>query len=172
MSDANPKLAFRSSIPRYLRELEAFLGHGVEASSLLTPQETKLLQEQARRVPRVPIVRWRMRFEDREKPWFHGLVAKLADLNSSAIYLWTPMSIVCGILREVPLRDLQLFSFPFSINAEGILTILTSDLKDQMLMDFWEDEGRWLDVELAGEHWGNVSALIPADLCPTLQSSF
>jgi hypothetical protein len=77
--------------------------------------------------------------------------------NVSPVYVWTPLSNLCGVLRPIRLRDID-WEFPFVVEAEGIIVILTSDLTDKLLMDYSQtDEGREiLEVEASGEHWGRA----------------
>jgi hypothetical protein len=82
-------------------------------------------------------------------------VQRLASGNAHEIYLWTPKSNVCGVLRPQPLESVRL-DFPFDVNPEGIFVILTSDLEDQLLLDYSVGAGgeHVLDIEASGGAWG------------------
>lgn len=59
--------------------------------------------------------------------------------------------------RPIPLSDFRL-DFDFTVLPDGTLVLLTTDLQDQMLLDFSEGEDGvlLLEVEVSGAHWGQT----------------
>jgi hypothetical protein len=158
MGDLSDKLAFKRELPRYLRDLAVLLGRRVEAAELLSVEETQKIRVQANQVARQPLLRFEVPFGAKEEERFDSFLKRLADANPSDAYLWTPAANICGVLRPVPLSAVN-FSFPFDLNPEGIVVILTSDLNDQLLLDYslGEEGEPMLEVETSGKHWGSVA---------------
>lgn len=75
------------------------------------------------------------------------------------MYVWTALSNVCGVARPIPLLEFNL-AFDFNVNREGIVVLLTSDLRDKLVFDFSVQNGTpELEIEVSGEHWGRVEPL-------------
>lgn len=158
MSEVSEKLAFKRELPRHLLELSLLLGRPVDMKDLLSVEQTKAVRARANAVVRQPLVRLEMSFEEKQTPRFADFVQRLARANPSDVYLWTPASNLCGVLRPIPL-DLVKLGFRFDLNPEGIIAILASDLGDQLLLDYsaGEDAAERLEVEVSGEHWGGIT---------------
>jgi hypothetical protein len=83
-------------------------------------------------------------------------VDALEKSSPEKVYLWCPLTNVCGLLPPVPIREVN-FQFPFEINREGMIVLLGQDLSNKLLLDFSEDEGRrTMEVELSGPQWGAI----------------
>ena len=158
MTERSGKFAFAKELPRHLAELEVLLKRHIEPRELLSVEETRLIRARASQVARWPLCRWKLPFLEKEDGRFRAFVANLSEANPADVYVWTPASNVCGLLRPVALARVS-FSFPFELNPEGILTILTIDLSDQLLLDYSMGEGgeAFLEMECSGEHWGRVA---------------
>jgi hypothetical protein len=158
MSDLSEKLAFKRELPRHLRELGLLMGRPVQKNELLSLEETKAVRLRANKVIRQPVRKFEITFDSKREHRFSKFMNQLADANPSDVYLWTPASNMCGVLRPVPIKSFRI-TFPFDLNPEGIFTILTSDLHDQLLFDYSEgDSGeQLLEVESSGELWGNIA---------------
>ena len=98
-----------------------------------------------------------MGFAEKSSARFQMFVHALGQLNPSPVYVWTPLSNVCGLLRPVSLSEVN-FGFDFAVNPEGILVIMTADLLDKMLLDYSAGEAgeELLEVEIAGERWAQA----------------
>lgn len=103
-------------------------------------------------------MQFQLRFDEKRTARFADFVQRLAEVNPSDVYLWTPASNVCGVLHPIPMQLVNL-GFPFDLNPEGVTVILASDLQDQLLLDYsvGDDGERLLEVEVGGEHWGRVT---------------
>jgi hypothetical protein len=102
-------------------------------------------------------VQFEVGFQAKQEARFAEFVRKLAQANSDDVYVWTDASNSCGLLRPVPLLDLDL-AFPFDWSPDGVLVLITADFADKLLLDFFEDDSGEprLAVEVSGAHWGHV----------------
>ncbi len=157
MKTASAQLQQTLQRPRHLRELGQFVGRALMPDDLISVEETESLRVQALSVVRAPSWRCEIPFGDMQSPRFARLVDALQKANPSPIYVWTPLSNVCGLLRPVPLLDVR-FNFEFTALPDGILVILTADFQDQMLLDFSEGNHaeQLLEVEVSGAQWGQT----------------
>jgi hypothetical protein len=150
------RLTQKVNLPQHLRELSQLVGRKEEPEELLSLAETEAVRAQAMTVQRLPSWRCELRFSDKRSARFGRLLQAIRERNPSPVYLWTPLSNDCGLLRPVPLSDVQ-FDFDFAVNKDGILELLTADFQDRMLLDFsGPDSERLLAVEVAGANWGQV----------------
>lgn len=152
------RLTQKLNLPQHLRELSQLVGRKVEPEELLSLVETEAVRAQAMTVQRQPSWRCELRFSDKRSPRFGRLLQAIRERNPSPVYLWTPLSNDCGLLRPVSLSDVR-FDFDFAVNKDGILELLTADLQDRMLLDFSEgpDGEQLLEVEVAGANWGQAT---------------
>ena len=156
MTHAPARMALNKNLPRHLSELSRLVGREVTREDLMSLEETEAIREQAKRVKLVPFWTFEIPFADKSSPRFRWLMKGLAALNPTPVYVWTPLSNVCGLLRPVALSDVN-FGFDFNLSAEGILVILTADLSDKLLLDYSEEsDEQKLEIELSGEHWGTA----------------
>ena len=152
------RLTQKVNLPQHLRELSQLVGRKVEPEELLSLAETEAVRAQGMTVQRLPSWRCELRFSDKRSARFGRLLQAIRERNPSPVYLWTPLSNDCGLLRPVPLSDVR-FDFDFAVNRDGIVVLLTADLQDRMLLDFSEgpDGEQLLEVEVAGANWGQAT---------------
>ena len=152
------RLTQKVNLPQHLRELSQLVGRKVEPEELLSLAETEAVRAQGMTVQRLPSWRCELRFSDKRSARFGRLLQAIRERNPSPVYLWTPLSNDCGLLRPVPLSDVR-FDFDFAVNRDGIVVLLTADLQDRMLLDFSEgpDGEHLLEVAVAGAHWGQAT---------------
>lgn len=158
MNELSEKLAFNREINRHLHELGLLVGRPVHKKELLSLAETKGIRVKANQIVRQPIRKFEIPFIKKREQKFISYIEKLIEVNSSSVYLWTPASNICGVMRPVPLKTFCI-SFPFDLNPEGIVVILTSDLRDQLLLDYSQGDfnEEMLEVETRGEQWGCIN---------------
>lgn len=157
MKTASAQLQQTLQRPRHLRELGQIVGRSLMPDDLISVEKTESLRVQALSVVRAPSWRCEIPFADMQSPRFTRLVDALQKANPSPIYVWTPLSNVCGLLRPIPLLDVR-FNFEFTALPDGILVILTADFQDQLLLDFSEGNNaeQLLEVEVSGAQWGQI----------------
>lgn len=158
MSDLQQAVAFKANIGQHLAQLSRLTGTIVHKESLLSPKETEALRAKSRATEYAPTWRCTVEFSEKTGPRFQRLVDALGEMSPDGVYIWTPLSNVCGVLRPVALKSIQ-WGFSFDLIPEGILVLLAADLADKMLLDFSDGPtaGKELEVEVSGQHWGNSS---------------
>src|SRR5262249_51866808 len=145
------RLEYRRDRPRHLAELGILLGREVFTSDLISVEETEAIRQRSIKVVREPGAKWEIPFREKSEPRFARFIAGLAAANGAGVYVWTPTSRTCGLIRPMPLSVVG-FGFPFSMSPDGILSIVTEDLADKLLLDYFrddQDEER-LEIEVKG----------------------
>lgn len=168
MTERQSEIRRLASLPAYLTEIEVLIGRSVSPEALLSAQETALLRDKLKQIPKDQIVRTCIPFEARKSSAFAAMIDSLSIINGSPVVLWLPKSNDCGPLPLPSLSDIN-FAFPFNLIPEGILVVATSDGLNRMLLDFSdEDDGhRSLEVELHGPHWAQAKPPTPDSLPST-----
>lgn len=118
-------LTQKLNLPQHLRELSQLVGRTVEPEELLSLAETEAVRAQGMTVQRQPSWQCELRFSDMRSARFGRLLQAFRERNPSPVYLWTPLSNDCGLLRPVPFSDVR-FDFDFAVNRDGILELLTA----------------------------------------------
>lgn len=155
MKQTERALKFRNGIARYLAELRQLVGRDVAKEELLSVDETETIRARASEVEYSPAWRTQMEFSAKAGNRFRRFIRELHELNPSYVYVWMPLSNVCGVLPPVAISDIN-FDFDFALNPEGVLVVLTTDFSDKMVLDFSDADGggKVLEVEVAGQNWG------------------
>lgn len=137
MSDqtSSEKLRQKINIKKYLEELSMLTGRPVRADELCSLEQTIALRESAKQLEEQPAQRHTILFADQSSKRSEIFANNLCRSNNCPVYIWTPRTISCGALLVPSICSVE-FYFDFSINEEGILVFLTSDLKDRLLIDF------------------------------------
>jgi len=151
-------IALKVNLPRYLSELSNLFGRPVSKEELLSPDETAVLQQQSRVHKRELPWRVQIPFSERLGRPFKALLSALEELNPSPVYVWIKHARECGVPRPTQLRDVH-FDFDFAALPSGIVSISTSDLADDMVLEFSKDENHQeiLLVEVSGPRWRTAS---------------
>jgi hypothetical protein len=158
MSDLQQRLFRNRHLSSHLNGLASLVNGPVSASDLLSPQEVSRLREKIdNQTRRSRMEKFQIPFEEKLTVRFKNLVNALHEMNSSPIYVWTPLSNDCGLLQVESLRSVD-YSFGFDVVPEGLFSLVTVDLLDEMLLDFSEDDRgkRILEIELYGLHWSGI----------------
>ena len=155
MSELQRAAAFKASISRHLAQLSQLAGHAITKEDLLSPEQTEILRGRSKESEYAPAWRWTGEFSEKTGQPFQRLVGQFEELSPGGVYVWTPLSNVCGVLRPISLRSIQ-WGFDFDLIPEGILVFLAVDLRDKLLLDFAEtaETRRVVEIEVAGPHWG------------------
>ena len=149
------KLRRKLHLKQYLEELSVLTARTVHADELGSLEHAAAMQSSAQKYNVEPaVVVYKARFSDKNSEQFKKFLLDLKDANSSAIYIWTPRTIDCGTFL-VPSLDAVNFDFDFSINGEGILAFVTSDLEDRLILDFsgTPNGEQALSIETQGMNW-------------------
>lgn len=83
-------------------------------------------------------------FGDKEK--LQTIIIERLKLQGT-IYLFTSLSKDCGAI-EIPSINNFNFNFDFSDDKSGIISLINSDLKRKILLDFYENENnKFIEIE-------------------------
>jgi hypothetical protein len=154
---ASKRIAFARHLGRHLSELTRVLGRNVRREDLLSLEESEAILARSKATLRAPDWKITVPFEDKNLPWFRDFTRALGSAHAGRVYLWTPLASDCGLPKSVFLSEID-FGFPFDLNPEGILEVLTDDLKDRLILDYSLGEGdrAELEIEVSGPRWGGV----------------
>lgn len=155
MGKLQDAVAFRASLDQHLAQLSRLTGNIIHKDNLLSLEETKNLREKAKSVNYSPAWRRTVPFADKSTPRFRDFICALRELNPNPVYLWTPLSNVCGVSNPVALDTIR-WGFEFDLIPDGILVLLTGDLIDKLLLDFSEETtgDKQLEIDVSGKNWG------------------
>lgn len=156
-TDVGGRLAQAKHMASHLQQLGQILHRSLRSQDLLSVAATIELRNRLMKVNRQP--RWRhvTEFSQLSGESFGTFVRRLAGDTRARVYIWTPSTNVCGALPPVSLLDIA-FDFPFSINPEGIISFLTDDGLNELLLDFsHESSGEVVEIEGSGELWGRTA---------------
>ena len=143
-------------LAQHLAELGCLLGRPVRADELLTLEETEAIRFQSKQIRLTPTWRQTIPFESRGSRTVVDLFQRLHDSRLLPVYVWTPLSNVCGLARPIRLVEVNL-EFDFNINREGIIAFIVTDLLDKVVFDFSAKDGHLeLEIEASGDHWGRL----------------
>ncbi|MFT3912597.1 MAG: hypothetical protein QM704_00510 [Anaeromyxobacteraceae bacterium] len=151
MKDTTSKKLRRSRhLARHLTELGRLLHKEVRTEDLLSLDETEALLARSKAVTR-RAPDWKSSFPFAEKE--QRLSRPIRPIHAEMVYVWTALANDCGVHRLVRLSELD-FRFSFDFSPEGILTVISEDLENQMLLDWHKDNGvELLDLEVTGPRW-------------------
>ena len=129
------KLRKRLNLNIYLKELTELAGRPVQARELGSVEQAATIREAGKKFTLQVTACSEGLFSDLSSDRFSNFLTKLHQANPSPVYLWSPRTIDCGALVVPSLSSIN-FEFEFTVNTEGILVILSTDLVDRLLLDF------------------------------------
>ena len=154
------KIRQKINMKEHLNELTVLMGRPVHADDLESLEKTdaicevwdKHIGELERKVEEYEIP-----FSDRLLQRFKIFVKNLFDANPSPVYAWVERSNVCGTLLIPSVLSIR-FDFEFTLERNAVISFLTSDFKDRLLLDFFlsEEGEQRLEVKTEGRNWGVV----------------
>ena len=150
------------NVKKYLVELSALVGHAVQADELTSLDQATAIREAAQKFKTQSATSIEIAFSDRRSKRFIEFLQKLHYANPCPVYIWTPRTMDCGALL-VPSIGAVRFEFDFTLNEEGIVVFLTSDLTDRLLLDFSVTATgvEVMKVETQGMNWERVELFDP-----------
>jgi hypothetical protein len=142
----------------YLKELKLLSCSGdVDKSKLSSLAEVEAIRYKASHLDDLPVKKFTLDFNELSSGGGIELKRQLSKNNNSAVYLWTPRTNSCGLYSVQSIDDVN-FKFPFNVNSEGIVVIMSTNLEDKLLLDFYRNsEGKEeVEVEVIGKNWSNL----------------
>lgn len=151
----NDSIRRRLALRQYLTEVAHLSRVPISESDLLSLDDTRQISDQTRVLSTSSKAVWRMLFEHLKSDEFVAFVRSLDELCRGQITLWTPRSRACGCILLPSLQDVR-FDFNFDLIPEGILSVVTRNLQNRLLLDFRRNAIHQQEVliETYGPEWG------------------
>lgn len=135
------------NLQSYLEELNKIVKENVDSANLLSIVDTDELlnNDLARR----QMKSFRIFFDEKEQ--LQNLIEENVQNIGAGYFIFIKYSIDCGTLF---INRLESFNFCFSFNSvlSGLITLLRKDLKEKIILDFYEEsDNKYLEVEFYGE---------------------
>lgn len=129
----------------------------VNRSDLSTIDSVNEVKAKATKLENFPTENFSINFSDKKSGRFCKYIESLYKANGERVYLWTSKSNDCGLYSVGCIKDVD-FSFPFELNTEGMLVLLSLDINDKLLLDFYIDScgSKVIDIEAQGLNWTNI----------------
>lgn len=145
------------NLKMHLGELGALTGRSVEANELSSAEQASLVRNSEKKFSEYDVMSVDILFSDIESFQFKNFIKQLYDKNNSPVQVWLPRTIDCGILEIDSILDVR-FNFNFNLNEEGILVLMTQDMEDKLLLDWFKipDGEERLKIETQGVNWSKV----------------
>jgi hypothetical protein len=145
----------KSLMSSYLKELNLLSKLKIKVNDLITFEETEMIIHKRKEISEsIPSEKLVLKFEDKDR-LLHYL-SKMAELKKGKIYMFTEYSKSCGALLLNSLIDFN-YNFAFSDEHSGIISFLSEDLKDKLILDFYEESGQYIiEIETQGYVWNSV----------------
>ena len=143
-------------LPKYLTELNALFKCAVSINNLLSLQDSENLKDNSIIAMKgcVPIKKI-VPFDD--KKTLEVYIKKLVHSYNKEIYVFTDYSKYCGVASVSKLECFNT-SFKYEDEHAGIVSMLTKELGNNLVLDFFEDEDgiRMLELEVTGQLWSSL----------------
>lgn len=154
-SDIGQRLAYKRNIQSHLSQLSHLTNREVTEGDLLPLETTHSIREQSKRLLNSSSLhKFKIRFPEKLDGRFTTFVRNLHALNSSPVYIWIEHTNTCGLLEIGSIAEFN-FKFEYSVSPQGIISLLTKDMTDNMVLDFFEDSSheQLIEIELVGRSW-------------------
>jgi DNA-directed RNA polymerase beta' subunit len=140
-------------LEKYLAEIEKLSLQKITSNDLISLEKTEELRVKSLIYDskNYPVLKDTFLFKQKEK--LKQVLDKLYNLYSGKILIFTDYSEYCGCIE---LKSLKYFNayFDFKDEHSGIISIISKDLKNNLLLDFYEEESEfYLDIEVQGKNW-------------------
>jgi len=153
------RLTYRHNIASHLSQLSHLVNREVKAEDLLPLDATRAIMEQIKlTLKNKPSKKFQIRFSEKTAPQFTTFVECLHALNSGPIYIWLNHTNDCGLFEVRSIREID-FKFEFSKIPGEIISLITKDFSDEMLLDFFEESTgeKYIEIELTGDRWSSCT---------------
>ncbi|MFM2417514.1 MAG: hypothetical protein RL385_2237 [Pseudomonadota bacterium] len=152
-SSLERKIRIAREMPKHLAALTEYAGRAIAQGDLLSVEETARIQQQLRFRGEVSKVTRRLSFDDRLGLVFARFIRALCAANSGPVQVWIKTTSDCGLLVLPSVADFNV-AFDYETDANGVVTLRTADLENELLLDYFEEHGqRLLEVETSGPDW-------------------
>lgn len=140
----------------HLAELSSILGRPVVMDELESMDTTRAILDAQKPLLAFEPIKFEIPFHEKSEKPLYDLIQTLSSANPAPLFLWASHANDCGVLKLRSLADVR-YDFAFDVN-EGLLSLVTIDLCDQLLLDFYEDEyAQVLSLAIQGGHWTAVA---------------
>lgn len=142
----------------YLKELKAVFNVNSNEVTILNLEETDSIGEQSSGKINNNIASKKIIPFDHKENFLRFYIDNCSRLQPGNVYVFTDYSKDCG---AAVFNSLKCLNPIFAFNAEhaGIISILSQDLANKLILDFYEENNKlFLEVEALGSLWGEVSA--------------
>jgi hypothetical protein len=154
-SDLTQRLACKRNLQCYLSQLCHLANRNVTADDLLPLEVTHAIREQSTRLlDKTSFRKFKIKFSEKLDTRFAMFVKNLYALNPSPVYIWVEHTNTCGLFEISSIMEFNA-KFEYSVITEGIISLLTKDMIDNMVLDFYEDSSgeKFIEIELYGSSW-------------------
>jgi len=145
----------KTFIDKYFRELNTVSNKEINSDDLLSIEDTYQYIDSISNIRKLNHYKSEP-FEFHDKNRLTDFFIDIINKKNGKAILITKYSEYCGAL---PLNGLQDFNFNFPYNAEhsGLITLILEDLSNELILDFWDDQGQKLiEIETYGNEWGLI----------------
>jgi hypothetical protein len=158
MIDRKAEIQRRVNLSAYIDKIECLTGNRPTIEEMTSPQfVAEMRKNLSDNLKLAPVSTKAILFAEIRSSRFASLIADLESRNPNPIFIWIEAANGCGFVKPIKLCDFQ-FDFEFDRIPEGIITLITSDARDKLLMDFEEDDDgtQIMTIELHGAGWGKA----------------
>lgn len=158
MIDRKAEIQRRVSLPAYIDKIEHLVGYRPTVEDMTSTQFVGELRKDLGDHLKLASVSTKViLFTERLSSRFASLIANLECRNPNPVFIWIEAANDCGFSKPIKLRDFR-FGFEFDRIPEGMISLISSDAKDKLLMDFEEDDDgtEIMTIELHGASWGDA----------------
>jgi hypothetical protein len=150
------RVKFRKDFATYLLELKKLTGTNIDSAMLCSLDEVERIRKNTDIATNSN--NFIINFGDKNSDRFEKFIKNLGKANSHPVYVWTQSANLFGLYKADSISAID-FAFSFDINTSGIVTFLTEDLNDELLLDFYYDSQNqeMLEVELKGRNWSSIT---------------
>jgi hypothetical protein len=168
--DRQVRIAQLASMKEHLADMSLLTGREVSRYELLPLNRTLEIKGLIPSAMRANKRIFEVSFSELTSARLHHYVNQLAAVAARSVYLWTHLSYTCGLLELPSLTNIKL-DFAFNAMPSGIFTVMTSDLKEAVTFDRYEEDHREIVQVIAeGEIWPTIRhfGLVKAPSVPRL----
>ena len=158
MNDRKTEIQRSVSMPGYLDKLEHPMGFRPNIEDMTSSHfACQMRNELNNNLKLAPIAKMTVPFTEKLSKRFSTLIVALEYRNPHPVFVWMDAANECGYAKPIKLSHFK-FGFEFRRIPEGIISLITTDARDKMLVDFeMGDDGiESMIIELHGEEWGKA----------------